>query len=195
MGLVGNTVGVAQCTMRGVLEERNARTKLRGCPADSVVGTATVRVRFGSVAGRRRPLRHGNKVYEIAPAPGEPAAFAFTVGAFFPVRLDTSVLSNGDYGVRVTSPDITEAGETISVSITTWGVPADHDGPGSDVRWGGWGQRPPRPVFGGPSSGAVRVPLLTNPSQCSESLSRTFSADAWGDPGVFVPSEPLGSGH
>ena len=47
-------------------------------------------------------------VFNIAPAPGEPAAFAFNA-LFFPVRLDTSVLSDGEYNVRVTAPDITTA--------------------------------------------------------------------------------------
>ena len=47
-------------------------------------------------------------VYNIAPSPGEPAAFMFTPVAF-PVRLDTSVLSDGNYAVRVTASDLTEA--------------------------------------------------------------------------------------
>jgi hypothetical protein len=194
LGLVGNTVGVTQCTMRGVVDERVDKPTVPACPADSVVGTAIVRVNVGaSFARGSSAIRTSvNKLYNIAPSPGEPAAFAFTVNLGFPVRLDTSVLSNGDYGVRVTSPDITEDGQTISVSITTWGVPADHNGPGSDNDSGVFGEEGDLP-FGGPG-GAARVPLLTNPTQCSESLSGTFSADAWADPGVFVAAAPAAAG-
>jgi hypothetical protein len=188
VGLVGNTVGMAQCTMKGVVDERVLQPKIPACPADSVVGTAIVRVNPGEYPATFTSV---NKLYNIAPAPGEPAAFAFSVPPGFPVRLDASVLSNGDYGVRVTSAGISEAAQAISVSITTWGVPADHNGPGSDYD-GGFDDHP-GPLFGGPG-GAARVPLLTNPTQCSEPLSGTFSADAWADPGVFVAAAPAMAG-
>jgi hypothetical protein len=192
-GLVGDATGLTKCTMSGVANELLDHPAVPECPADSVVGTAIVRVNGG-------PLVNGNfdatnKVYAVEPAPGEPAAFAFTAGEIgTPVRLDTSVLSNGDYGVRITVPDISEQGQTISSLVTIWGVPADHDGPGLDFdtnhkERGGAGDH----LFGGLSESA-RVPLLTNPTQCSEPLSSTFATDAWAEPGVFVSAEPPGLG-
>jgi hypothetical protein len=110
-GLVGTTVGMPRCTMAAVINESN-------CPTDTMVGTATI---FAKSLSIRYELTL--PVFNIAPAPGEPAAFAFNA-ALFPVRLDTSVLADGDYGVRVSASDLTEGAETYASSITIWGVPA-----------------------------------------------------------------------
>ncbi len=197
-GLVGTTVGMARCTMAEVVNFAN-------CSRDTMVGTATVIV--GS---------HGNRlvitvpVFNIAPAPGEPAAFAFNA-LYFSVRLDTSVLSGGDYGVRVTAPNITAGAGTYAAFITIWGVPAEHNGPGTDNaglnslanKFLGEGETP-QLTFGGPGieergeyngteSGekvvktqfGSRVPLLTNPSQCSEPLKGRLETDSWEAAGFF----------
>jgi hypothetical protein len=175
-GLVGNTVGMPRCSMHGVIEETQIGPK--ACPADAMVGAAVVTLHaFGTT------IRLVVPVYNIAPAPGEPAAFGFDA-LIVPARLDTGVLSNGDYGVRVTAPDINEGAAVIGTTVTIWGVPSDHNGPGPDstlfdLFFGG--------SFGGPGTGA-RVPLLTNPQQCSEPLSATMSSDSWVDAGNFVSS-------
>jgi hypothetical protein len=193
VGLVGDATALTKCTMSGVINEAQDHPAVPACPADSVVGTAILRVDAGALTNGA--FNYTSKVYAIEPAPGEPAAFAFTAGLLgTPVRLDTSVLSNGDYGVRVTVPDNSEQAQLISSLVTIWGVPADHDGPGSDFdtdheELAEAGDHP----FGGLSE-AARVPVLTNPTQCSEPLSSTFSADAWAEPGVFVSAEPPGLG-
>ena len=69
-----------------------------GCPADTMVGMATLTLSEGTALDRIATLV--TPVYNISPAPGEPAAFAFNA-FFLSVRLDTSVLSDGNYGVRV----------------------------------------------------------------------------------------------
>jgi hypothetical protein len=193
-GLVGTTVGMPRCTMAEVVDSAN-------CPRDTMVGTATLIVY--NAHGQRIVMTI--PVFNIAPAPGEPAAFAFNA-LYFPVRLDTSVLSDGKYNVRVTGPDLTQGASDYMTSITIWGVPAEHNGPGPDaaaVTLLGYGflNTPgelPQVTFGGPgveeyTSGAVpikavyekRVPLLTNPSQCSESLTGVFETDSWEAPGEF----------
>jgi hypothetical protein len=178
-GLIGNVVGMPKCTQQGV--EELPATDGKSCPKDSMVGTATLGLTVvlfgpGLTQGFVFP------VYNIAPSPGEPAAFAF-LAIGFPVRLDTSVLSDGDYGVRATASNISEAGGDVSSVVTIWGVPADHNGPGSDLS-NPYGGAAGGVEFGGPGSGA-RVPLLSNPTQCSEPLSGTISTDAWTEPGVF----------
>ncbi len=91
-GLVGNTVGVPRCVMANVAD-------FSDCPRDTMVGTSTTIISRGRGAGTPR-WSVTVPVFNIAPAPGEPAAFGFN-SVLFPVRLDTSVLSDGDYGVRV----------------------------------------------------------------------------------------------
>jgi hypothetical protein len=196
-GLVGTTVGVPRCTMAGVADYSD-------CPRDTMVGTATVIV-FVDAFGQRYVITV--PVFNIAPAPGEPVAFAFEP-LYFSVRLDTSVLSNGDYGVRVTAPDITAGAEDYASFVTIWGVPADHNGPGPDAVaktlsgddfLADTGMSLPQIYFGGPgveeygsntegekTLNRSRVPLLTNPSQCSTPLSSVLETDSWQAPGVFA---------
>jgi hypothetical protein len=181
LGLVGNTVDIPHCSMAKVV---GLALEPNGCPRDSIVGMATVFVKYAR-RGHATPLTIVTPVFNIWPAPGEPLAFAFNA-ALFPVRIDASVLSEGNYGARVTAPDISEGAETLISSITIWGVPADHNGPGQDLSFmlegfSGTGN----PSFGGPGSGE-RVSLLMNPTQCTTPLSTTTSTDSWSNIGSFV---------
>jgi hypothetical protein len=172
-GLVGSAVGVPQCQV----------SKISGfgrneCPSDTIVGVATITTQRNGVVV--------SPVYNIQPSPGEPAAFAFPSG-FVNTRLDTSVLSNGDYGVRVTAGDQSQIEPVLGASVTIWGVPADHQGPGATFVENS-------PVIGGPSSTSTRAALLTNPTQCSAPLSATLSVDPWVEQGDFRSvSAPLAS--
>ena len=193
-GLVGDAVGMPRCTMAGVLDFSN-------CPRDTMIGTAT------TIAYAAHDTTTTVPIYNIAPAPGEPVAFAFNT-TFFSTRLDTSVLSDGDYGVRVTAPDLTEGAGVIASSITLWGVPADHNGAGPDFAlvkelnqseeqsdlwqsFGGTGVEVVSKENGEVISEVpttTRVPLLSNPSQCSAPLEASLSTDSWEGqgPGVFA---------
>jgi hypothetical protein len=173
-GLVGSTLRMPQCTMGQVLK---VQLEPNACPRDTIVGMATVMLGLGGAGEAEFTLV--TPVYNIAPEAGEPAAFGMNA-IFLPVRLDTSLLSNGDYGVRVTASGVDEEAATLATSITIWGVPADHNGPGTGGEQTIFGQ-----TFGGANPGQTRVPLLSNPQQCVEPLSATMSADAWSHPGVF----------
>jgi hypothetical protein len=155
-GLVGNTVGIPACTMAQVVN-----IELESCPADTIVGEAKVEL-FGFDT-------FNVPVYNIKPAPGEPVAFAYAVGFGTPVRLDTSILSDGDYGVRVTASNINEAQPVLSNWVTIWGIPADHNGTAAD--------------------GASRVPLLTNPGQCGGTPTVIMETDSWANQGVYRSEE------
>jgi hypothetical protein len=168
-GLVGNTIGMPRCPSKEV----SAYPAI--CPTDTIVGTAITTVQSGYGPGRAIP----SPVFSITPSPGEPAAFEFKA-VFIPVRLDTSVLSDGNYAVRVTSADLSEVLPVLASEVTIWGVPADHEGPGP-LYYGLLGG----PLSDGPFPGRTRVPLLSNPTQCAEPLTEELSADAWGAPGVF----------
>jgi hypothetical protein len=182
VGLVGNTVGMPRCSMANVLAlpfNRNA------CPRDTMIGVAHVEATSGV-----HDFSILTPVFNISPAPGEPEAFAFNA-LVFPVRLDTGVLSESTYGVRVTVPNVTEAASTVSTAITIWGVPADHSGPGPDG--GAFSATSLGLSFGEPNPGQTRVPLLTNPTQCATPLTTTMSTDPWEDAGDFV-SQTVSSG-
>ena len=118
----------ARCTMA-------AGRRRGGLSARHDGGTATLIVE-SSPSGDR--LMFTVPVFNIAPAPGEPLALAFNA-LFFPVRIDTSVLSDGEYNVRVTAPDITTARRSTCPRSRSGAIPAEHNGPGPDAaartRW------------------------------------------------------------
>ncbi len=178
-GAVGNTVGLPKCSVVNVT--------LENCPADTIVGVASTLV---AILGP--PLIEVTPIFNIAPAPGEPAAFMFTI-ATIPVRLDTSVLSDGNYGVRVSARNLNEAAIPLGSTITVWGVPADHQGSGpiritADEKGGGVTS------VGAPSEVATRVPLLSNPTQCELPLTAVAEADGWRNPHVVEKVvAPVGS--
>ena len=193
-GLVGSTVGMARCTMGRVqltLEDP------QDCPADTIVGMATVTL-FSSGIEAGRTYSFVLPVYNIAPSPGEPAAFAFEVKST-PVRLDTSVLTDGEDNVRVTAPSLAETLHNFTTSVTVWGVPSEHAGHGSDetnaienhVEY----LAPNGGTFGGVEPNQTPVPLMTNPQRCGSALTTTFSADSWEEQGVYrsesVQGEPI----
>ncbi len=190
-GVAGTTVGMPRCTMADVTAEAE-------CPRDTMVGTATLMI---------AEKDHGIyptftvPVFNIEPAPGEPVAFGFDA-LLFPVRLDTSVLSDGEDNVRVTAPDITEGAEDYMTSVTIWGVPAEHYEPGPDFSTRVFGAGTDKTAerlysFGGSDvevfspghvvTAALPIPLLTNPSQCTTPLKTVMETDSWegAGPGVF----------
>jgi len=180
-GLVGNTVGLPKCTAAKVIATE--------CPRSTIVGVASTESSF--IAS---PASYVNPVFDIEPSPGEPAAFMFVVNDTAPVRLDTSVLSNGDYGVRVTAGNISEAEPLFASYVTVWGVPADHQAPGPIKAAGiSLGMNFLNGELGGPDTSATRVPLLSNPTQCSTPLVAGAQTDSWRNPGAFdVASAPMG---
>ena len=188
-GLVGSTVGMARCSMQKIIEELEHPGL---CPADSMVGMATVKIEQNA----ENPETFVAPVFNIAPNPGEPAAFAFDA-LILPVRLDTSVLTDGNDSIRVTVPDIPETAQAMFSSVTIWGVPAEHSGPGKDLSIADTikaekGEE--SGSFGGPDTGQSPVPLLTNPQQCTEPLVAVMSADPWDQPGAFVSEgAPMGT--
>ncbi|HEY1687254.1 MAG TPA: hypothetical protein VGF95_00140 [Solirubrobacteraceae bacterium] len=177
-GAVGNTVGIPRCPM--------AQVALEDCPADTIVGVATIELKVATLI-----LVSLLPVYNIAPSSGEPAAFAIPYTKF-DTRLDTSVLSNGNDSVRVTAGNVEQNEPIFGSYITIWGVPAEHEGPGEigsligDTKGG-------VSTVGGVGS-ATPVPLLTNPTQCAQSLTAVAEVDAWRNPGVFQSVEvPAGT--
>jgi hypothetical protein len=171
-GIVAAANATPTCPMNQVVNEI-----FKPCPHNTAVGV--VKVLIGGPTSSTLSLWSA-LVYNVTPAPDEPAAFAFD--ALFPVRLDTAVRSDGDYGVTTTASNLTEAAYAMGADLTLWGVPADHNGPGPEFAlFGG--------SYGGPGGGA-RLPFTINPTECSGTpLTADIALDSWQDPGVFVPDE------
>jgi hypothetical protein len=181
-GAVGNTVGMPRCPAGRVVEALTSSN----CPADTIVGVATV-----TLVVLNLPFKFVTPIYNIRPAPGEPAAFMFKV-VLNPVRLDTTVLSDGNYGVRVTASDLAQTEPVLGSIVTIWGVPADHQGPGP-IPVAGDEQAGVTSV-GGAGASSSRVPLLSNPTQCGSPLTAVAQADSWRAPGHFdVAHAAMGS--
>jgi hypothetical protein len=194
-GLVGNVTSFPQCSeadfSHGV-GQHNA------CSAIAAVGVASATLfepgvqefalGLGGVATATVP------VFNLVPAPGEPARFGFDAYGNF-VTLDTSVATGEDYAVVTSVNNITEIASLLSSQVTLWGVPADarHD------RSRGWNcldgvSNPPVPCASlGQSQPA---PFLTLPGSCTEPLRSTVLADSWREPGArfadgrIDPSDP-----
>jgi hypothetical protein len=171
-GLVGSAVNIPRCTASRVSGSGVGNE----CPRDTMVGVASVTVAGGKLAGDTAVV----PIFNIAPAPGEPVAFMFKVSAF-PVRLDTALLSDGGYEVQVSGSNLTQAEPIGTTYLTFWGVPADHEGPGH-IALEDYGSDP---SVGGLSDSS-RLPLLSNPTECSSGLTTTTEADSWALPGVFT---------
>ncbi len=183
-GLVGDPDAMPTC--KGMSELRPASDPFGtfgNCPVNSIVGTIKLRTLFSGVF----PIEPEVPVYNMEPPPGIPAQFGFAIIGF-PVLLDASVRSDGDYGVNLTTRNISQGLIVNGVTITFWGVPAD---PSHDIQRcrayaaGYLGGNPfctgtpgvpggldpenfTEIIVGGPSSAGVSTvrPLLTNPSEC-----------------------------
>jgi hypothetical protein len=173
-GFVGNPTAVPRCAIYDVINNT--------CPSDTEIGTSTVTFGGGPHAAFLNQF-----VYNITPYKNEPAAFAFAA-LKLPVRLDTSVLSNGDYGVHVAIRDISEQEPLTSSSVTLWGVPHELNGPGPssfyNIDHGGARLE----SFGGPGNG-LALPFLSSPGNCEAPLTTSLTSDPWLEPGAFVASE------
>jgi hypothetical protein len=156
-GLVGAPSAAPTCPMRNVIDFQIP------CPLNTAVGEVDATLYLGI------PFTLHELVFNVNPYPDEPAALGFN--AVFPVRIDTGVRTDGDYGITTASLNTTEAASLVGLKLTIWAVPADHNGPGPLVD-----QNTQRP-YGGPSGEPRRV-FWTNPTQCTAAPSLTSSARA-----------------
>ncbi len=168
-GLVGNAVATPKCSYATFSREENSRNE---CPADAAVGVASI----GTVAlppPKSSFFAGIVPVFNLTPAPGEPARFGF-IAVNVPVVFDTHLRAGGDYGVTVTVQNLTESAASLSSIVTLWGVPGDpaHDrSRGFDCVLNG------EQEGCGPSLGSEK-PFLTLPSACAP-LRSSVVAQSW----------------
>jgi len=171
-GLIGDPTSIPTCPLVNAIQFG------KQCPRESMVGSATLTPFIGF------PFAQHVSIYNVNPYPGEPAAFAFKV--IYPVRIDTHIRPDGDYGVTVTGSNLTEAAALLGADITIWGMPADHSGPGPEFDQNSGAET----TIGGPNPNATRVPLMTNPTECSgKPLTSSFVAHPWLNPAETASGE------
>jgi hypothetical protein len=176
-GLIGNPTPFARCSLASFPNT---------CPEDSVIGVAMVEYDLPGGGG----LQYSSApIDNLAPSQGEPARFGFEVGGQ-QVFIDAHVRSGRDYGVTLSTSNVTQAIEFLSYKLTFWGVPgeashnvdrglgckAEEEGePVSRIREHGL-----LPCV--PLEGLSSPPFLAMPTACNGPLHTSTEADSWNDP-------------
>ncbi len=189
-GLIGNPTAFPQCTMtQFAVPVEELGVTANACPPDAAIGVATVLV--DEPAGAIGLLREIVPLFNVQPAKGEPARFGFLVPSCrVPVFIDTAVRSGSDYGITVTTSNITQCGAFLSSQVTIWGVP------GSPMHDNSRGWSCLKEVRGlehnpcEPTSEFRPPPLLEMPAFCPvnpathppEPLQTSVEADSWLEP-------------
>ncbi len=171
-GLLGNVNGIAQCTDSQFSTIFTGN--YNGCPDASAIGVATVAITEPNNIGtgtRRVP------VFNMVPAPGEPAQFGFEVERV-QVILKTEVLTGEDYAVAVRTTETSQLAQVLSAQVTLWGEPGDqaHDasrGWACLVPWRG-----AEPCAAPSASERPTKPFLRLPTSC-EPLTMTAEGLSW----------------
>jgi hypothetical protein len=186
-GLIGNVAHRPQCTESDFDTFPVGHINL--CAENTAIGVAEVTLLEPQTLGLvTAPV----PVFNLVPAPGEPARFGFE---FYetPVVLTTRVLSGQSYDVEVSVHYASEAADVEGSQVTFWGVPGDprHDasrgweclGEGFQVR----GLSAPHPCK--PSEEAEPSAFLTMPTSCEGNPITTSTGESW-TPGVNYGGEP-----
>jgi uncharacterized repeat protein (TIGR01451 family) len=176
-GLIGNPTVTPLCSAQQFYTNGGAAPNGNACPANTAVGVANLT----ADGGTGLDVEHV-PVYNLQPPEGTPALFGFS---FQNLRatLSGSVRTGGDYGITISSREISQALALTGVSLTFWGVPADpiHDsvrgGCLVEITGGSRGTCP---------SGLPLRPFLTLPTACAGPQQTTVSADSWDTPGTLV---------
>ena len=120
-GLIGDPSAIPECSAKQFVTQAEG---FEGdeCPSGSAVGIAAIEANAepDGFFADTVPL------FNLEPNKGEPARFGFylpSVGA--EVYIDAAVRTGQDYGVTVSSSNITQTASFLSAHVTVWGVPGD----------------------------------------------------------------------
>jgi hypothetical protein len=189
-GLIGNPTILPRCSIGQFLKRKEPPGTENECPDNTAVGVASVTVNEPTnfhVATVPIPL------FNLEPRVGEPARFGFyLVEGGAPAFIDTSVRTGGDYGINVSSLNITQNAAVLGAQVTVWGIPGDpvHD------HSRGWGclrqnieEISGHEIAHSPCSLQAEQhpkPFSSLPTSCTGPLLSSVEADSWTEP------KPLG---
>jgi hypothetical protein len=184
-GLFGNPTPIPRCTI-GQFTQAVGGSGESLCPLQTIVGVATVTINEPGNLGMFTFVR---PVYNLEPAFGQPARFGFSVPPLnAPILIDPALRAvTGDYGITVSTPNITEIAGLLSSKVTVWGVPGD---PRHDNSRGAYCLNNARGVEETSCNRLQQVhppAFLTLPTSCGGPAPQTsVQADSW-----LAPSERL----
>ncbi len=176
-GLLGNVNAATQCSDADFSALEGTIGGIRNlCSGDSAIGVATVAIMVPSTILYKTIAV---PIFNLEPAQGEPARFGFEAEAV-PVTIDTTVHTEGDYGVSATVSRATAAAQVLGAQVTFWGDPGDpsHD----NAR--GWaclraGFQKVEGEACQPPEQRNTTPFLTLPTSCTGPLTSLMSGEAW----------------
>jgi hypothetical protein len=167
--VVGNENAPQQC--EGVAFGTLSSQGVNACPPDTAIGVAAVDIEDPITVGFTTKLV---PVFNLVPAPGEPARFGFSVDKV-PVVLDTALETGGQYAATVSIHNLAQTIYILSSRVTFWGVPeeASHN----EAR--GWN------CLGWAEEGCIAhevpkpSPFLTLPTSCTGRPTTTVGIESW----------------
>jgi hypothetical protein len=175
-GMLGNPNAVEQCSE---VDFTAIQSAANACTNDTVIGVATVTI--NEPLNFKGFLTTSVPVFNLVPAPGEPARFGFFVVHDL-VILDTSIRTGEDYGVVVTVHNASQVAQVLSSRVTLWGSPGDpaHDASRgwSCVERGTWAKSKAGEPCVAPEPRNPE-PFLTLPTSCEGPLQTSAYADSW----------------
>jgi hypothetical protein len=184
-GLVANTTVIPQCSDVDFSTIRPGESNT--CPLNTAIGAAIVSFKEPFLVTRTETV----PVFNLVPAPGEPARFGFE---FFqvPVVLDARVATGEGYAAEVTVANASQSAEVLGTILTVWGVPGDsrHDSArGWECLGGGHfleqleHKQPCRPL------GALNPPpyLLLPTTPCTQPMASSIRAQSWQPGASYLP--------
>jgi hypothetical protein len=183
-GFIGNKTAVPTCTFAQLVGD-NAVGE-RGNPE------CTPASQVGTISFDGRAVGTG---FEHATVPlynmevtsfGVAAQLGFNLAGTIVQTLDAS-LRPGDAGITVTTPNVERIGEARNISVTTWGLPADHvHDPQRGLEC--FSDFHPVCTGGGMSANIPVKPFLSNPTSCMTHVA-TIEADSWEQPEAWSRAE------
>jgi hypothetical protein len=191
-GLIGDATAVPACSDVAFSTVGEANVNL--CPSDTAIGVASVLLNDPTPLGFQSLAV---PVFNLEPAPGEPARFGFEVEAV-PVVLQTSLPAGGEYGVRVSVKNASQLAQVLSTQLTLWGTPADssHD---ESRGWecldsGTWERTKTHPSPCRLLEKSSPTAFLTLPTSCAKPPETGMSGESWAA-GANFPEQKIVEGE
>jgi hypothetical protein len=177
-GLIGNPTAIPRCPLNAFVAEQK-------CAANTVIGYTSITFHEGQIGARSGLFTTPVPVFNLEPAVGEAARFAFAPGGV-PVYLSASVSNSEDYRVTVHVTNVPQGIGFMNTTLTLWGVPGDtrHEkerSPGCVEAAAGLAAEstcPPAGIVSPP-------PFLILPTSCASELQSVVEGDSWQQEGAF----------